>query len=90
MKINARLKEIKDQSGLANLKVDSEIEGESTVFRYLGVDIDIHRGIKEEIDRRVAEDERVSSSLGKIQEKGNLSKKVKMNMFESVFVPAVL
>ena len=63
---------------------------EISVFRYLGMDVGAFGGLNEEIDHRVAEGERVLSSLRELWKKGNLSKKIKMNLFDCTFVPTVL
>src|SRR5678816_2462308 len=90
MKISTKPKGDDSQSGLDIIKVNGESLAETTVFRYLGTDIGAVGGMKEEIDHRVAEGERVLSSLRELWKNGNLTRKVKMKLFECIFVPTVL
>ena len=78
------------RSGWDIIKVYGKSLSETTVFRYLGMDIGASGGMKEEIDHRIAECERVLSSLRELWKKGTLSRKVKMKLFDCIFVPTVL
>src|SRR5678815_1151082 len=90
MKISAKPKGDDSESGLDIIKVNGESLAETKVFRYLGTDIGAFGGMREEIDHRVAEGARVLSSLKELWKNENLTRKVKMKLFECIFVPTVL
>ena len=60
------------------------------VFRYLEVDIGEEGGMGEELNHRVAEGLRALNGLSEVWKGGNLSRRIKVWMFEKIYVPAVM
>ena len=64
--------------------------GRTEVFRHLGLELGTKGGMDGEIQNRVREGKRVLGGLREVWKKGNLPKKIKVRMFESMAVPTVL
>ena len=81
---------IEEEQWVGHVELGGELLESVDVFRYLGMDIEEGGGVMTEVNHRLNEGAKVLGGLRKLWGKGNLSREVKVKLFESVWVPSVM